>query len=682
MLDLVISVPESTKNSSVLESLLTKEWLVTNGLGGYASGTVCGIRTRRYHGTLVAALRGPLGRMMMLNDVSEQLSFPDGTSIQLSTENKVGEPPAFHGVEFKMEFHLQMGLPVWRYLKDEYVIEKRLILPHRQNTVFMIYNLVSGNGPVRLRLRPAVNFRGHETPVDTPITTHYAMTILDDRYELSTAKEDLRLRFLLYGDNALFTFSSEKIQDVIFWMEERRGFYAKSSLWSPGYFHIDLKSSECAAFVASTHTWETMSAITPPEALESEIRRRYNLVQMAHSSVRDNGGTELVLAADQFLISPVGRPQDAARARAAGYEICTVIAGYHWFTDWGRDTMISLEGLTLATGRFVEAGSILRTFGHYVKNGLIPNMFPEGEKEGLYHTSDATLWFFHAIDRYLHYTNDRLTLNYLFPKLLEILECHVKGTKFGIKVDPNDGLLSQGKEGYALTWMDAKVGDWVVTPRLGKTVEINALWYNALTLMYNWLKEEGQDDQAGYFLEQAEKARKSFNEKFWYKEGGYLYDIVDGRDGLDNSCRPNQVLAISLPHPILERSNWESVMNVVAERLLTPMGLRSLSPGHRDFKAKYYGDLRARDAAYHQGTVWGWLIGPYIDAWLKLHPGDNEKARQFLAGLCEEMNQAGIGSISEIFDAEQPYMSNGCIAQAWSVAEVLRCWLKTRQENR
>jgi len=383
-----------------------------------------------------------------------------------------------------------------------------------------------------------------------------------------------------------------------------------------------------------------------------------------------------VLAADQFIITPAGRVEEAARARAAGDEVRTVIAGYHWFTDWGRDTMISLEGLTLCTGRQREAGYIVRTFGHYVKDGLIPNMFPEGTKEGLYHTADATLWFFHAVDRYLRATDDRATLRQLLPTFKAIADHHLRGTRFGIGIDPGDGLLRQGEDAYQLTWMDAKVDDWVVTPRRGKTVEINALWYNALRLLAEWLREEGDPDAPGIDA-QADRVRDSFNRRFWYAEEGYLYDLVDGEHGDDAACRPNQIFAIALDHPVLDRDRWERVFTVVKDRLLTPVGLRSLAPGHRDYKAQYYGDLRARDAAYHQGTVWGWLAGPFVDAWLKVHPGDAAGARRSLEGFAAHLDQAGIGTLSEIFDAEAPYTPRGCIAQAWSVAEVLRAWLKT-----
>jgi predicted glycogen debranching enzyme len=370
-----------------------------------------------------------------------------------------------------------------------------------------------------------------------------------------------------------------------------------------------------------------------------------------------------------------------ARAHAYGDEVRTVIAGYHWFTDWGRDTMISLEGLTLTTGRHVEAGYILRTFAHYVRDGLIPNMFPEREHEGLYHTADATMWFFHAMQRYIDYTHDRLTLSLLYPTLKGIIANHVRGTRFGIRMDERDGLLTQGADGYQLTWMDAKVDDWVVTPRRGKAVEINALWFNALKLMERWAADHG--DMSADYRDLSERVRRSFNERFWHPEAGYLYDIVDvdGFQGLvDPKCRPNQVLAISLPNPVLIRERWPSVLNAVRDRLLTPVGLRSLAPGDADYKARYFGDLRARDAAYHQGTVWGWLVGPFVDAWLKVHPDDIEGARRTIDGFIPHLDDGCIGSISEVFDAEEPFTQRGCIAQAWSVAEVLRVWVKLSQQ--
>jgi predicted glycogen debranching enzyme len=333
------------------------------------------------------------------------------------------------------------------------------------------------------------------------------------------------------------------------------------------------------------------------------------------------------------------------------------------------------------TGRHLEAGWILRTFGHYVRDGLIPNMFPEGEREGLYHTADASLWFFHAVDRYLQVTNDRLTLQTLLPKLLEIAESHLRGTRFGIGVDAEDGLLRQGEEGYQLTWMDAKVDGWVVTPRRGKAVEINALWYNALSLLAGWLREEEGEEAAKPFEEHARLAREAFNKRFWSDDLKCLIDVVDGEHGDDPAVRPNQLFAITLKHPVLDQSRWAAVVEKVQKELLTPVGLRSLAPGHPDFKARYFGDLRARDAAYHQGTVWGWLIGPFVDAWMKVHPEDRKGARKLLEGFMEHLDHACVGSISEVFDAQEPFTPRACIAQAWSVAEVLRCLALLAEEG-
>ncbi len=511
--------------------------------------------------------------------------------------------------------------------------------------------------------------------------------------------------------------STPRSAEILFSLEAQRGYESTGDQWSPGFFHVELTAARQVTLIASVESWETLLAMSFDEVSRAERGRRSRLIKAAHlaasgvaidtpaaaayrrlsprrqdkqkapevagSAAGDDSSfhDELVLAADQFLIVPAGRVEDAARAHAAGEEVRTVIAGYHWFTDWGRDTMISLEGLTLTTGRAAEAGFILRTFAHYIRDGLIPNMFPEGRTDGLYHTADASLWFFHAVDRYLEWTHDRESLLAVLPGLLEIAEAHIAGTRFGIGVDPDDGLLRQGEQGYQLTWMDAKVGDWVVTPRRGKAVEINALWYNALRLLEGWLREtRGPDNaEAQRYGQAAETARKSFNARFWYESGGYLFDVVDGERGDDPACRPNQLLAFSLKHEVLDRGRWQPVLEVVRQRLLTPVGLRSLAPGEPDFKPRYFGDLRARDAAYHQGTVWAWLIGPFIDAWLKVHPGDRHGARGFLQAFRPHLNEAALGTISEIFDAETPFTPRGCIAQAWSVAEVLRTWVKTAE---
>ena len=664
--------------SSETEQLLTREWLVTNGLGGYASGTVAGVITRRFHGYLVAALPAPLGRVMMFNDLVEQIKFPDGKVMQLGGEERTNAPVQLHGADFLTEFRLDAGLPAWRYKFNGFVLEKRLMLPHGQNTAYVNYRLLDGDGNLQLLLRPSLNIRLHEAPTDTPITVPYTLTVFEDQYEIISGPNIPPLKLLLYGTGAALTIDRIRIEEISYRIEQSRGYASHGDLWSPGFFHAEIVKGRDATLVASTEPWETIRAMSPDEALTAEYDRRFRLLGEAAPAAHEGTAAELVLAADQFIIRPTGRLEDSARAHAAGDEVRTIIAGYHWFTDWGRDTMISLEGLTLSTGRHVEASYILRTFAHYIRDGLIPNMFPEGQKEGLYHTADATLWFFHAIGRYLHHTGDRALLRLVLPKLLDIVDCHVRGTRFGIHVDPSDGLLVQGAPGYQLTWMDAKVDDWVVTPRRGKAVEINALWYNALKLLERWVCEEQREDAAPPLAEHAARARESFNRRFWNPETGYLFDIVDGEDGNDSSCRPNQLFAISLEHPVLDEVHWKPVVDVCKEKLLTPVGLRSLSPDNKDYKSRYDGDLRSRDAAYHQGTVWAWLIGPFVDAWLRLHPDDRKSARGFLDGFGPHLGEASIGSISEVFDAEAPYTPRGCIAQAWSVAEVLRVWVKTQ----
>jgi predicted glycogen debranching enzyme len=660
------------------DAMPRREWLVTNGLGGYASGTVAGVITRRYHGLLVASLPAPLGRMVVLNHLLERVRLPDRRVVWLGDEAAVAGSNAADRTGHLVEFRLELGLPVWTYQIEGLTIERRVHMPHGQNTTHVTYRLIGGEGPVRLSLRPSMHFRAYESPVnDSPLFT-YSVTAAGHHYEVSARPDLPVLRLRLHGHRAGLTLDEVGSAEVPYVMEKLRGYEWLGSLWSPGYFRTDLIAGQPVTLVASTEPWDAIDALSPTEGRQTEEDRRRHLLAIV-SPLPDRLSSELVLAADQFVITPAGRAEEAARARAAGEHVRTVIAGYHWFTDWGRDTMISLEGLTLSTHRYREAGYILRTFGHYVRDGLIPNMFPDGAREGLYHTADATLWFFHAVQQYVRATGDRDTLRLLLPTFIDIVRLHVEGTRFGIGVDPADGLLRQGAEGYQLTWMDAKVDDWVVTPRRGKAVEINALWYNALRLLEQWIAELGVTEAAGDLdiQRQAERARHSFNRRFWSPSAGYLFDVVDGEHGDDAACRPNQVLAISLDYPVLDQARWAAVVQVVQDRLLTPAGLRSLAPGHPDYKPKYYGDLRSRDAAYHQGTVWAWLIGPFVDAWLKVHPHDRPGARRLLEGFDAHLSEACVGSISEIFDADDPYVPRGCIAQAWSVAEVLRCLLKT-----
>jgi predicted glycogen debranching enzyme len=652
---------------------LRQEWLVTNGLGGYASGTVLGPITRRYHGLLIAALPNPLGRFMMLQSLSERMTMPG------KGELAAGPGDAGIGATTLMpvEFRLEAGLPVWIYDIWGCIIEKRILFLYKQNTVHITWRFAGGPGVVRLSLRPGIHLRSHDAPVDTPIKEKYVLTTAENRFEIS-AEPDLPVLRMSTTPECGFNVDKKTVH-LECPLEKRRGYSSEGSLWSPGYFHADLERGSQITLTASAEIWDVVEALSPEEASRAEIERRRTLLEKAFpqssgGEVQTGIAPELVLAADQFLITPVGRREDAARARASGDEPQTVIAGYHWFTDWGRDTMISLEGLTLVTGRHEEARWILRTFAHYVKDGLIPNMFPEGEKEGLYHTADASLWFFHAVARYVEATGDEVTLRAILPRLREIADAHIEGTQFGIHVDPGDGLLSQGQSGYQLTWMDAKVDDWVVTPRRGKAVEINALWYNALRLLSGWMDQTNEPGAGRQYAHYAERARESFNRRFWNPRTGYLFDVVDGETGDDPLCRPNQLFAISLENPVLDERHWQAVVDVATRRLLTPVGLRSLAPDEPDYKPRYDGDLRSRDAAYHQGSVWAWLIGPYVDALRKVYP--DRPGRQLLDGFGEHLDHACVGSISEIFDAIQPHIARGCIAQAWSVAEVLRCLVR------
>jgi predicted glycogen debranching enzyme len=656
---------------------LDREWIVTNGLGGYASGNLAGLNTRRFHGWLIAALPAPHGRMMMLNQIEETLRIDD-RSYQLAADYLSRAIQSDTVSPLLKSFRLENGLPVFTYAADEFMLEKRLCMIHRQNTTYITYRLLKGK-MAQLDLRPGIDIRQHEASLRGPKHEDYRFSAVFHGYELSVASDLPPLRLAWLGERTSFRLAPEQLADLRYRIEQSRGYDWRGDLWSFGCFSVVLTEGKTASLIASTEHWSHLNALTPEDAFAAEAERRRRLLRGAPEAARSGLAAELVLAADQFLITPVGRAADTVQANSIGDEVRTVIAGYHWFTDWGRDTMISLEGLTLATGRNREAEYILRSFAKYIRNGLIPNMFPEGKTSGLYHTADASLWFFHAANRYIEQTGDTETLELLLPKFLDIIDHHQNGTDFGIGVDPTDGLLRQGVSGYQLTWMDAKVDGWVVTPRRGKAVEINALWYNALCVTAAWLETVGDVNRAVQLSERAAGVYRSFNERFWSSDLGYCYDVVDKEGGgNDTSLRPNQVLSISLPHAVLSQDKWQSVLNVVREQLLTPFGLRSLAPGDFNYQPRYDGDLRARDAAYHQGTVWAWLIGPFFDAWLRANPEDWETGRAILASFDSEMSEAGVGTISEVFDAEPPFTPRGCIAQAWSVAEVLRCTLKLR----
>ena len=646
------------------------EWLLTNGRGGYASGSVVGCNTRRYHGLFIPTLE-KLGRTVLLARL-EEVALVEGQRYRLTSEEHADGTTVEDGARHLRHFHLEGLIPVWDYAVGKARLRRRFVMVHGEDTIFIQWEHVAGP-EVTLHLRPFPVLRPHDGPLPTR-APDAIVTLRGPLVELRNGEDGPRMRIRLYSDGPTpFVSLEETSTPQHLRVEKARGYDFTEVQHSPGFFAATLKPGGTLGFGLTAESAANLER-EPAVVFERELLRQQRLLERAPLHAQTDVPARLVLAADQFIIDPP-RPADAAWARSMGLDARSVIAGYPWFTDWGRDTMISLDGLTLATGRYREAAAILRTFQHYVRDGLIPNYFPDGENDGVYHTADATLWFFHAVDRYLEETGDDTLLRDLFPTLSDIVAHHQKGTRFHIGVDPTDGLLRQGQEGYQLTWMDAKVEGWVVTPRRGKAVEINALWFNALRLMAGWAHRLGQD--AGPYQAAAERAQASFNQRFWNEAAGCLFDVVDGEDGReDPHVRPNQVFAISLRHPVLKRERWAQVLDVVRRELVTPVGLRSLAPGSKDYKPKYDGDLRARDAAYHQGTVWGWLIGHYVDATLKVTP-DLKAARALLAGMEDHLSHAGIGQISEIFDATEPYRPRGCFAQAWSVAEALRVFSKT-----
>jgi len=623
------------------------EWLVANGLGGYASGRIAGPPQRRHDGILVAALEGAPGRTVMLDRFDQSVA---GAPLELAA------------------FRLEDGLPVWLYRAGAVEIERRLMMPHRQNTTLVQWRIVAG-GPADLEIRPWLDMRANDGWLDRPLLTPRRIAIEENRAEIAMGTLP-PLRLTVIGAEACWRLDCGRIVDAFRETEAERHYPPNAALWSPGILAFPL-GAEAVTMVVTTELWETALALTPPAAFAFEHERRRRLVARADPSLHGFEPSLMVLAADAFLFAPAGRPGLTARARALGDDARSVIAGYPWFMDWGRDTMIGLEGLTMATGRLRESGAILRTFAQYVRDGLIPNNIPDGGGEGVYHAADATLWFFHALGRHLAHADDRETLALILPVLSAIAEHHRRGTRFGIGIDPADGLFTQGQDGWMLTWMDSD------TPRRGKAVELNALWYNAMRLLEGWLRESGDAAGAERAAWDAARCRDSFNRRFWCAGAGHLYDIVDGEGGDDCACRPNQIFAVSLPHPVLDPTHWPAVVDAVAAHLLTPVGLRSLSPAAPDYRGRYDGDLHSRDVAYHRGTVWPWLIGPFVDARLRVHPEDRAGARRLLMGLAAHLGEYCVGTVAEVFDGDAPHIPRGCTAQAWSVAEWLRAWVKT-----
>ena len=642
----------------------SREWLVTNGIGGYASASLAGANTRRYHGLLVPAFSPPLGRAVLLSKAEEEVRVED-QMYQLSANKypSVVQPQGFR----HLTYFGTRPVPTFTYIfhEETVVLEKRIWMAHGLNTVYIQYTLVKAPEPVKLGIVPLLAYKDYHTE--------------QHRWDGFTAdltfEADGRLKFVAYPTaNPLYLKMKPPFGflDHSGWFfnfehprEQERGLDCTEDLYCPGRFNGILSPGQTITLVA---TVETETPMEPEAALAQEIARQKALLKTAGVKPGDRVRETLTLAADQFVIE---NSPKVARA--------TIMAGYPWFTDWGRDTMIALPGLCLTTCRFGVAKEILSSFAGAVHNGLLPNRFSDSGAGAEYNTVDASLWFFQAIYAYAQASGDwQFAEAEMLPVLQAILKAHIAGTDYNIGADPDDGLLHAGEPGVQLTWMDAKVGDWVVTPRTGKPVEINALWHNALCIAAEIAGRAGQAEFAADCQARAAQAKESFAKLFWNPATHSLFDVIgpDGRP--DASLRPNQIFAVSLPFPVMEGERAKSIIEVVAEHLLTPYGLRTLAPGSPDYHAHYGpGDQAARDGAYHQGTVWPWLLGAFCDAHLKVY-GDKAKTRALLSTLLTTgLTEYGVGTLAEIFDAEAPYAPNGCPAQAWSVGEVLRAYALT-----
>lgn len=638
-----------------LQRSLKLEWLETNGLGGYAMGTVAGANTRRYHGLLCAPIRPPVDRRMYLNKLEDEVRI-DGERLPLSC-NLYGDLVHPDGHERLVEFRLDPW-PVWTYEAGQARIEKAVLMPHGCNATIVRYTCLAADRPISLAARPLLSLRDHHHLCRASVDFDLQLQpipggVLLDRDGMPPLRLDI-------GEGEFWP-STEWYYNFTYALECERGLDDVEDLYSPGVVQWTLRVGQSVALVASL---EQPLPCGVEEACEQERERRAQFVEPVPE--RDNVARTLMLAADQFIVQ---RPQQGEDAKS-------IIAGYPWFTDWGRDTMISLPGLLLTTGRHQDARDVLAAYGAAMRDGLIPNMFPDQGAEAAYNTVDATLWFFTAARRYYDATGD-LTLfeEVLFDRFKEALAAHVQGTRFGIRMDA-DGLLTAGDDTTQLTWMDAKVGDWVVTPRHGKAVEINALWYAAIRTTDFFARKLGQDH--GPYDRLARFTKDSFARTFWSNELGYCYDCARG-DERDASLRPNQVIALALSYSALDVAQERSILRIVTEKLLTPYGLRTLSPDDSRYQGSYEGDQWSRDGAYHQGTVWPWLMGPFLEAYFVMSgrsPESKQWVRELIQPLIDHLQQAGLGTVSEVFDGDPPHEPRGCPAQAWSVAELLRIWIE------
>lgn len=651
-----------------LEAAEQREWLVTNGMGGFASGTVAGIVTRRYHALLMAALKPPLGRTLLVTKIDEIAEYGEKT-FSLGANRWVGGAIDPKGYEFIQRFHLEDGTPVWTFACADALLEKRIWMEQGANTTYVTYKLVRASHPLRLALKVLVNYRDF----------HSGTRAGEWRMDIQPVEHGLRVMafqgatpFYLLSPLASAYPAHNWYRDYDHAMERFRGLDDREDNLHAATFGASIDQGDEMTLVFSTEPAPDLDA---RQALERRLNHERSLVDQWHTAHPPRALTtppwvkQLLLAADQFIVR---------RPLAKNPEAHTVIAGYHWFGDWGRDTMVALPGLTLATGRADVARDILHTFAQLTDQGMLPNTFPEDGDAPQFNTVDAALWYIEAVRQYVSVTRDMATLRELFPVMAGIIAQYAQGARYNIHADTEDGLLYAGERGVALTWMDARVGDWVVTPRIGKPVEVNALWFNALLTMSHFAASLKKP--SGEYAGMAERVHESF-QRFWNDETQCCFDILDGPEGNDASFRPNQIFAVSLTERLLSPGRMRAVVDACEHHLLTPRGLRSLSPDDFQYRGRCAGSLHERDAAYHQGTVWGWLLGPFVLARLRVYK-DRARAASLLETLALSMTEYGLGTIAEIFDGDAPFAPRGCIAQAWTVGEVLRAWTEIQKSTR
>ncbi len=639
--------------TQIFAEMIKREWLETNGIGGWAGSTIGNCHTRRYHGLLVAATNPPVGRVVLLSKMEETLVLGD-TRIELGTNIY---PGAVHpqGYRYLTDFSKDL-LPNFTYRTKGSVLQKSVAAIHGENTTVLLYQVMEAEAPFLMELRPFVAGRDYHSLTRANNDISRKADFTDDVFSYQPYSWMPTLYMHLPGTT--FEAKPDWYYNFEYPIENERGLDCREDLFTPGVFTIMLKTGDRLGIVIST---DNPTGRDAERLLTEETARRKKL--LAGLPVVDELTQPLCLAADQFIVR-------------RGENSKTVIAGYHWFTDWGRDTMIALPGLALITRRHEDAGMILQTFAESIDQGMLPNRFPDDEVQPEYNTVDAGLWFFVAAYKYYLYTKDQTFLKEtMLPAMDDILTWHQRGTRYGIHMD-SDGLLLTGGQDVQLTWMDAKIGDWIVTPRSGKAVEINALWYNALAIYGQLLRLVRRRKKALIYQQLAEKVLKRFVQEFWNPESNCLFDVIDG-EKKDGAIRPNQLLALSLPFPLLGRNRARQVLQIIEEHLLTPVGLRSLSPQDPDYHPEYRGNAFLRDSAYHQGTVWPWLLGPYLTALVRLRgKAGRKQGLKMIAAIRNHLSDAGIGQISEIFDGDAPHSPRGCIAQAWSVAEIGRAYVE------